>query len=400
VFEQSSWRRAFGLRLAAAVELHSAPASEEALALLARMRRAVDETATDLIDAAAQGTSETELIEQLLDGLRAKARQPGGQELLPMVERLSARIWPWPRGTVHAPWCQCAESVSAAEEACLCDLECIRDFVVEKVAALYARGLKSGASEIPVPRFRARFVRSDSLHAYFGGEGDKRFDVNALTQVRSKDILISLEFRPDGIELAAAGQTLYLLIHEIVCHAYQSLEEANRGNSDDTCGWTDGWMDALAWRLTEDWIVRYSVRLPAWLSDTPERGKRWCRSFHERRYAEPRCPPMRETDLKERQLAREGFDTLHKLWDQAQPPGADIESHRITAFSVALNHCSVEDGKRRMLIAALNTALIRRKPRLADVSGACSAFLDHRDPDQLLDDLLALNGLPTQVTAL
>jgi hypothetical protein len=398
MLDPPSLRRSIGLRLAAAIELQNAPASEASLKLLRRMHQEVDRTANKIVEAMNDRSGEGHLIQELFVELHKLAEQPGGAELVQMVERLKQRIWPLPDAGASEEACSCESMGSVTQAGCLCDLARIRDFVVNRVRELYARQLDAPGDTLPSPRFRAKCVGDDSQHAYFGGEGDKRFGVNASTRVKAREIHVSIEFKPDSLDIAAAAQTLYLLTHETVCHAYQSLDEAQRKNSDDTCGWTDGWMDTLAWRLTERWIVRDAAELPAWLTDTPDDGKRWCRKFHERRYVEPRCPPLRQSDLQERCLARSGFDVLYGLWEKAQPPGADIESHRSTTFSILLNHRSMANETRRLLIAALNTALNRRKDRLSDVAGACSDFVDHRDPDQLLDDLRTLNGLPSPTT--
>lgn len=395
MLEPASCRRSVGLRLAAAIELQNPPASDLSLDLLRRMFKEVARTAEKLIDADGDHRKQVGLVESMFAELRELSAQPGGSELAPMVERLERRILPWSGPAASGKPCSCRDEGGAQATACLCDLVKICDYAVRKVRRLYASQLDASDSALPQPSCRAQCVRSDCTHAFFGGGVEERFAVNALTKVRAKEIIVSIELKADSLDIAAAVQTLYLLIHETVCHAYQSLNDAHRRNSDDTCAWSDGWMDTLAWRLTERWIVRDASELPAWLADTPEDGKRWCRKFHDRRYVEPVLAPMRMSDLAERSLARRSFYALCGLWDEALPPGCDIESHRATEFSILLNHCIVADEDRRLLIAELNTALNRRKTRGLDIAGACSDFLDHRNPGKLLEDLHTLNGLPT-----
>jgi hypothetical protein len=393
VLHPASRRRSVGLRWAAAIELQNPPASDIALDLLRRMFDEVNRTGDKLAEVDNDHQKQVRLVDAMFEELYDLAKKPGGSELAPMVTRLQRRVLPWSGPPASGKPCSCGIEGGTPASACLCDLVKISDYVVRRVRELYAHQLPVGGGNLPRPSCSAQCVRRDSQHGYFG----VGFAVNALTKVRAKDIVVSVELKPDSLDIAGAVQTLYLLVHETVCHAYQSLNDVNRRNSDDTCAWSDGWMDALAWRLTELWIERDSTQLPAWMADTPEDGKHWCRTFHDRRYAEPRCAHLRPSDMAERTLARRSFHMLCSLWDDALPPGGDIENHRATKFSVLLNHCAVADHDRRLLIAELNTALTRRRARRVDIAGACSDFLDHCDPDKLREDLHTLNNLPTSL---
>lgn len=396
MFSSISLRRSVGLRLAAAIELQNAPASDDSSALLKRMLEAVNTTARDLLDTGDDHEGQVHLIHTLLEKLQRLARMPGGTELAAMVERLKQRVLPGSDGAAPvAQACSCSAEPGTRRTGCLCDLALIRDFVIEKVRGLYASQIHVSRDSLPRPQCMTDCVASDCQHAYFGGVGESKFSVNATTRVDARKIVVKLELQPDSLDIAAAAQTLYLLAHETICHAYQSLDEAGRENSDDTCAWTDGWMDTLAWGLTEHWLVHDAAQLPAWLRDAPEDGKRWCRKFHDRRYVEPRCSPLRKSDLYERLQARKSFEVLSGIWGKALPFGEGLESHRVTTFSVMLNHAKVDNRTRRLLIAELNTALNRRRDRLEDVAGVCSEFVVDGDLRQLLDDLHVLNGLPS-----
>ena len=385
MLEPAHLRLSIGLRFAAAIELRNPPALDPSLQLLESMFAEIDRTAEKLIKAGGDHKKQVRLVDTLIAELHELVEQPGGGELAPMVGRLEQRIRP-------------DSAAGAAGIDNLCGLVKICDYVIGRVRELYARQLDATEDTLPRPLCEAKCVRSDSRHAYFGDNGDNKFGVNALTRIDAEKILVCIELKPKNLDIAAAAQTLYLLVHETVCHAYQSLDGVCRSNSDDTCAWSDGWMDTLAWRLTERWIVKDAPHLPDWLTDKPENGKRWCRTFHDRRYLEPRCAPMREGDLEERCQARESFEALCGLWDKALPYGADIESHRATVFSLLLNHCDVADKTRRLLIAELNTALNRRQPRWDDVAGVCSEFIEYRDPGRLLEDLTALNELSSTIS--
>lgn len=373
MLEPSSHCRSVGLRLAAAVELYEASASDETLHLLGRMLKAVDATAEKLLDAYDDRAQQSRDADTLIEELRRLAARAEGEDLTLLVERLERRLAAHAQPSSH----------------CLEDLEQICDFVAGQVRSLYECKTKAALESLPSPKITARCVRTDSSHAFFD-----QFGVNASTRVRARNIVVNIELKPDSLDIASAAQMLYLMAHETICHAYQSIEHAERINSDDTCGWTDGWMDALAWRLTERWIVREKSRLPDWLTMTPEESKRRCRKFHERRYEKHKA--LRDSDLTQRRLARTRFDTLYEAWERALPPGQDVEDHRATTFSVLLNHGFVEDDVRRKLMVALTKALDTRTSRSDDAVGLCSDFIIHRDAHQLLENLEALNSLPVR----
>lgn len=364
--------RSIGVRSAAAIELQPPAASDRTLELLDQMLSEVDRTASELLEPD-DGNGHVGLIAKLLERLDALSMRSGGAQLKPLTVRLKARLLPLMDGP--------ATTVP--------DLSLISEFVASQVRQLYAKKLNSAADDIPSPKMRALCVRADSIHAYFD-----QFGVNASTKVRSKNIVVSLELLPDRLDITALSQVLYVLAHEVVCHAYQSLDHPERTNSDDTCGWTDGWMDTLAWRLTEAWIMREKTRLPSWLTCVPEEAKRRCRRFHDRRYEDPRRPPLRRSDLAQRRLARSSFDMLYGAWGEASAAGVDVEQHRATTFSLILNHTKVDEETRRLLVAALSTALDPFRGRDIEVAGVCSDFLRHRDAQALLRDLEALSELP------
>jgi len=340
----------------------------------------VDRTAKRLADGIEDVTKQSVEVKMLVSELRRLTERPGGSELTASVDRLEQRL------NRHDLACLSREPGVSARY--LEDLEQICGFVTGAVRGLYERKTASVEGSLPSPKITAKCVRSDSCFALFG----YGFGVNASTRVKARNIVVNIELKPDKIDIAALSQTLYLMAHETICHAYQSIENAQRLNSDDTCGWTDGWMDALAWRFTDRWIAREEKQLPEWLTVAAEESKRRCRKFHERRYE--RHGGLRDSDLAQRRLARARFDTLYHAWERALPQGMDVEDHRVTTFSVLMNHGAVEDAIRRKLMVALTKALDPRTSRSDDAVGMCSDFIEHRDASRLLENLEALNSLP------
>ena len=382
------------MRLAAAIELKNPPA--KSVELQRDMLREVASAARNLLDGRASIEQQAKLVKALVRDLKALAKKDGGKDLLPMVKALERRILPPRTGSSASPPCSCGGFGPSVDSCCLCDLQKISDYVMDQVRRLYAQQVGKAEKDLPLPTYRIKCVASDSKHAYFGDrDEEKTFGVNAFTKVAAESAIVGIELLPEHIDQSSGAQTLYLLVHEAVCHAYQSFESVQRQNSDDTCAWSDGWMDALAWRLTERWLRRDSKLLPLWLASSPGESTDACERFHKRRYSRPECAPMSGEDLIQRQQARTSFNRLWDLWDPAYPtPERDVEKHRATQFSVLLNHGDIADAKRRRLIEALNTALVRRQGRSDQVAGVCSEFLELNDADRLIDDLNAINELP------
>lgn len=67
--------------------------------------------------------------------------------------------------------------------------------------------------------------------------------------------VVTLSVRDDRLNRSAICRLPYVLMHELLCHAYQSISQDDRQQPredvDNNSAWTEGWMDSLAVIATE-----------------------------------------------------------------------------------------------------------------------------------------------------
>jgi hypothetical protein len=127
-----------------------------------------------------------------------------------------------------------------------------------------------------------------------------------------------------------------VLAHELVCHAFQGLEApSQRQNADETCSWSEGWMDRLAFTLIHQWLDTRTKSLPGWLRSDPGAAQNACNRLHSRRYISP-VDPLDEYQVTRRVYASWAFDHLRRVW-ATSPAGDATADHRVVRFSLRLN---------------------------------------------------------------
>jgi hypothetical protein len=68
---------------------------------------------------------------------------------------------------------------------------------------------------------------------------------------------VGLEIRRNAFGWAQYNILPYMLLHEILCHAYQGLGSPDlRPNAEPTDAWSEGWMDCVAYELALEWLKR------------------------------------------------------------------------------------------------------------------------------------------------
>jgi hypothetical protein len=66
---------------------------------------------------------------------------------------------------------------------------------------------------------------------------------------------VGLEIREKAFGWEQYNLLPYVLLHEILCHAFQSLDNPPlRENADEDDAWSEGWMDSLAHSLALEWL--------------------------------------------------------------------------------------------------------------------------------------------------
>jgi hypothetical protein len=226
----------------------------------------------------------------------------------------------------------------------------------------------------------------------------KEFHVNGWTDVRGRDkgALVGLEVEDRALNWSTLCQSLYVLMHEYVCHAFQGVCSTERCNADETCSWSDGWMDAFAWCLLERWLEGDHSSLPQWLQRDLVALKDHCQSLHLRRYQGGQGPSMTEVHLVRRVNARKAFYALER--GMAGPRSRRLlASRRASAFSVQYNVAGVSRDQRDEICALLEAGLCQHGETqsvcTAAVAHACNAFVAHGDPGELASQLRLAVGL-------
>ena len=312
--------------------------------------------------------------------------------LVAMRGRLVQRLKVMPVGGGGCAHCLCRGCESADETATSAG-PCIRE-IIDLMHFVQDRSREIYQSHAPLSekRLHVVFGRAD---AESGNGMLPSININGWTDVqRHPEVaMVGLEIRDRHFDWTALCQTLYVFVHEMVCHAYQGLRGKGRRNTDEHCDWSEGWMDSLAWTLTEEWIDRREGNLPGWLNDHHDFVKAVCSDLHSRRYKFPHPGFINDDDMESRRHARRAFQVLRDAFGAG--PGKpklsrDGARERAQTFSVLVNLHPLDDAVRGDVAFWLTKGLIERdeKPdRFEQVLGACSEFCDHRDPDRLLEDL-------------
>jgi hypothetical protein len=274
------------------------------------------------------------------------------------------------------------DSVVDARGACIAALREISRLVREEVEQLYATQAKS------LPPVQLRFA-TEPVHRNAARGLFNEFGISGWTDLR--DGTVGLEIKDRAFDRKALCQALYVRAHEMVCHAFQGLQGmARRQNADETCSWSEGWMDRLAFLLTEHWLDTRRHALPDGLRSDIGVAKEVCSRFHRRRY-EPPLDPLEDYHFARRDAARWAFDHLRGAWTTIRSSTIEAD-HRVVQFSLRLNLKHVAQEDRETICQLLTAYLVdEQSARYGLALAACSAFLDeHDDAKTLLGDLEAL----------
>ncbi len=195
--------------------------------------------------------------------------------------------------------------------------------------------------------------------------------------------VVVVKLKDRHFDLRTMGQIVYVLAHELVCHAFQGLHgQQSRANADEQCCWSEGWMDEFAWTLLEAWLSPSNTAVPPWIRCYLFHVKDVCAELHAYRYDDQQSS-LAPQFAKLRRRARRSFQ--HFL--SAAAPAAE--------FTARLNLCQITP---KVLEEITDMLWMGMSPRLLDVSEfaqkrseavvhSCNSFCKHNDPDRLLSDL-------------
>lgn len=179
-------------------------------------------------------------------------------------------------------------------------------------------------------------------------------------------------------------QIAYVVFHELVCHAFQAWDVPNPENPGQKCSWSEGWMDALAYEITEEWLVASSPYL------IPLRGATaidTARAVHARRYTGVQMP---SSDVRRRREARDAYGRLgDAILNSGLASSIGEARAKVRRFSFKLNiHSHGTPKFYKQLINDLVELLLANDAALGDQCAfATLAFLEHGDLRKLQSEL-------------
>jgi hypothetical protein len=334
-----------------------ARAAENAADLLARAARDARDAPSDPPEAALDALAAT------LSGLKVPSGAGSGLLRTGLAALAQA---------LRSPWCApCA----TLQPGCLTPgADCIAGLGgrLHALAAWAADGLARAAPTLPAPaiRFRLRLLARSDPAAARGILADHaiKAETNAETD---GPIDIRIDLVEHRIDRATLDQLPYVVLHELVCHAFQglALPPAQRLNAPPSCLWTEAWMDTLAHRLAIDWWRTRGAAFPAASA-----------SYHDWGYAAE----------SHKRAQRNAANTLAEALRLAADTGRETPADFLR-FSIRLNARRGQGATQADLARRLRVALRQDQPWQAGAVRACRHYLAHDDPGRLiaaLDEVL------------
>jgi hypothetical protein len=164
--------------------------------------------------------------------------------------------------------------------------------------------------------------------------------------------VVGLTIKDDAFDWPSLCRLPYVLLHELVCHAYQGLRgKGEREGAGSYCTWTEGWMDSLAAEFAKAWFE--STTIPAFAAD-PSAASGQANASFEGRY-DPAISGVDEVRVGLRKAARDGRRDLVRTIG-----GADPQYGRATVerFSLLAN-LQIIDRKTRHRLAQQLAGLVQ-----------------------------------------
>jgi hypothetical protein len=186
------------------------------------------------------------------------------------------------------------------------------------------------------------------------------------------------------------------LFHELVCHAFQgllppprtaSVKKTERTSAEETCSWTEGWMDRVAVQLAYRW-VRTSRSARPWFQYREADAREKIEDIHKAR--SEISASLKGMALTHRRAALHAFDQLQRGLSGFRPARV---ARSLIDFSLAVNLFNVESRSggvtwRERLLALLEVRLsVPGSERYDDAISACRVFVERGDISNLLNAL-------------
>jgi hypothetical protein len=264
--------------------------------------------------------------------------------------------------------------------ACIAPLKALFKELHEWVGSLW-RDLASNAGmpSLPVIVFS---TRSPDFHEDDAEPIIEEFDIGGFALSECDDdgafyTQVGLVIRRNAFDWPQYSILPYILLHEILCHAFQSLgRPTSRPNAEPSDAWSEGWMDCVAYELAQEWLEQSKhFHTKKECRD----ARRQTTELHNARYPKRRS----EGDLHTgngRDIFYAVLDSYGKRYDHLSR-----SRHPVTRFSLRLNAIPMLAEERIPHLLKLQNLAEHAPAELHTLIGAINAETD----DEAVKALLA-----------
>jgi hypothetical protein len=320
-----------------------------------------------------------------LDTVELNPIEPAGRVLAERLQAFRDFI-----GSFDCPYCTEPDSGKhnppGGAWLCMAELYELFDQAV-KVASISYRQV----SDDPDLVWPGLFLETADIHAYYTTDV---LDIAAVTgscrygTANGAPLsVVGLAVKDDAFCWTSMIQLPYVLMHELVCHAFQGLKGPERTPVDKTCAWSEGWMDAVAFAVTKEWIEgAFDVDLPGWARGAETFVDQAGGALHTRR-REPQTEIGPET-LEAREYAYNSLSDLKTFYRGENPDSTEARQF-VRRFSLRLN-LHVMTQEQRGEIADWIGLSLELHARSDEVMSACVHFIEHDNWEILYNKLKVL----------
>lgn len=184
--------------------------------------------------------------------------------------------------------------------------------------------------------------------------------------------------------------TPFVLMHEVFCHGFQSILGPPRTAIGNQCSWTEGWMDAVAFKVLWDALEFGIPTPPRWMDQRIDDIQSSAARLHRARTDPLHLTTNTTTRQREkqkraqRQTARETFNALVRFW-RAIDFGASGDEKSIK-LSIIVNVDALKTEERQRLVERLSLLLWDQSSRLETLL-TLEIYLEDKDWEKLQSGL-------------
>jgi len=216
------------------------------------------------------------------------------------------------------------------------------------------------------------------------------FHVSGASSITVSPRIVDLIVEDRHLDATDVVDLAYVIHHELICHAFQtSVRYVRPRNASESCYWSEGWMDTLAFERTKEWLnAKADFWRPMSVNDAIARAT----AYHQHRYGPGSKLGVSHTTR--RRMAREAVSRLVSTFDDFGiiPSRADAE-RRVEDFSWCLNlRWEPENKALRDAVLAMIKILItpmRARDHVA-IAEVCLNFVNDQNVNRFCREMPAL----------